>query len=282
MPELPEVETMVRDLADRVVDARISGFDLFWPRTLALADVDSARSAIVGLRISAVNRRGKFALFELECGQATLGLHRGMTGSIFFRAVDDPPDRFVRAVIALEDGFELRFDDARKFGRIFLRSSNASSPRLPWLLLGPEPLDRNFTHTVLASRLHGRTGAIKPALLNQAIVAGLGNIYTDEALFRARIHPARPAGSLTPEETKRLVRSIRHVLKSSIEARGTTFSSYRDINGRTGSNRDRLQVFQRTGSACMRCRTEISRIVLGGRSTHFCPACQPLEPLASN
>jgi formamidopyrimidine-DNA glycosylase len=212
-------------------------------------------------------------VLELDSGDALI-LHRGMTGSLLLRAGEAPIEPYVRLIFRLDDGTELRFDDARKFGKAFVMRSDGSERPMPWARMGPEPLSPDFTEGTLASALARRSAPIKSLLLNQEIVAGLGNIYVDESLFRARIHPLRPAGTLTSEEISRLHAAIQSVLTGAVEGRGTTFSSYRDIEGRRGSFQDTLSVFRKSGAPCPACGTPIERIVVGGRGTHFCPACQ--------
>jgi formamidopyrimidine-DNA glycosylase len=275
MPELPEVETMVRDLRLRLPGRRIRSTEVYWDRIIGYPDAESFASRIRNRRVATVDRRGKFALFRLEDG-GVLAVHRGMTGSLLLRLPGEPEDRFVRARFHLDDGSEMRLDDSRKFGRLFLVDDEANEYRPPWTRLGVEPLDSSFTAATLAGRLAGRRAAIKTALLNQAIVAGIGNIYADEALFRARIHPERSAGTLSKREVGRLRTAITDVLMGAIEQRGTTFSTYRDVDGASGGNQRQLQVFHRHGQPCFRCGGEVKRIVLGARGTHFCPGCQRL------
>ena len=174
----------------------------------------------------------------------------------------------------LDNSSELRFNDPRKFGRIFVMRADGSERPLPWAHMGPEPLNGEFTVPALQAALHGRSGLIKPLLLNQRLVAGLGNIYVDEALYRARIHPERRANTLKQAEIRRLHEAIRAVLAAAVEGRGTTFSTYTDIEGRAGLYQGSLQVFQRAGEPCPRCGSPIVRLVVGGRGTHVCRRCQ--------
>jgi len=180
----------------------------------------------------------------------------------------------VRARFRLDHGAELRFDDARKFGRLFLVDQSDNGYQPPWDRLGIEPLSSDLSVDGLAARLRNRRAAIKTILLNQAVIAGIGNIYADESLFLASIHPARPAGSLSRGEVESLCSAVRTVLSGAIDERGTTFSTYRDIDGSSGRNQRKLLVFHRNGQPCPRCQSHIGRTVLGGRGTHFCPGCQ--------
>lgn len=273
MPELPEVETMVRDLADRVVGRKIVNPEIYWERLVGHPTLGEFGQAVSGRRIIGIRRRGKFAIFDLD-DRSQLAVHRGMTGSLLLRPSGSPDDRFVRARLALDDGNELRLDDSRKFGRLFWFDSTTPSVTPPWSRLGLEPLSKELTVGELGRRLGRRKASIKSVLLNQKVVAGIGNIYADESLFLAGIDPVRPSGSLSKPEIRRLRDAMQRVLNGAIEARGTTFSTYRDINGSEGQNQRDLMVFRRQPGPCPRCGGEIRRIVLGGRGTHFCSGCQ--------
>jgi formamidopyrimidine-DNA glycosylase len=273
MPELPEVETMVRDLAPRVRGRTITGVQAPFPGCVVYPGFEEFVQRVTGQQIDLPWRRGKYASFPLQSGDLLI-IHRGMTGSLLLRPATEPEEPYVRLTIALDDGGELRFRDPRKFGKVFVMGSGRDERPLPWTAMGPEPLDGAFTVEGLRAALQGRTAPIKPLLLNQRIVAGLGNIYVDEALFLAGIHPSREAGRLSPEELSRLHAAIRDVLGSAINRRGTTFSSYTDIEGRQGGYQQELRVFHRTGAACPNCGSPVERIVLQGRGTHFCPRCQ--------
>ena len=273
MPELPEVETMVRDLRPRVVGRSIVGVEAQFPGIVVYPDFPELVERVADREITAIDRRGKYAIFELSSDEI-LVIHRGMTGSLLHRAVDAPQDPYVRIAFFLDDGSSLRLRDPRKFGKVLLMDRVGAERPLPWVRMGPEPLDGDFTPAGFSRALKNRTALIKPLLLNQQIVAGLGNIYVDEALFLARIHPERRANTLKPAETKRLHAAIQQVLASAVEGRGTTFSSYADIDGRAGEFQDSLQVFRRAGAECPRCGSPIERRVVGGRGTHVCPRCQ--------
>jgi formamidopyrimidine-DNA glycosylase len=274
MPEMPEVETMVRDLTARVVGRTVTRFEApFFGSFVYPPSPSEVESRLVGQQIVGVSRRGKYAGFALASGDALI-IHRGMTGSLLLRRPQDPPEGHVRLIFGLDDDAELRFNDPRKFGKAFLMEATGAERPLPWQRMGPEPLNGDFTPSTLRKGLEGRTATIKPLLLNQQVVAGLGNIYVDEALYRARIHPERRANTLRPAEIKRLHGAIQEVLQAAIEGRGTTFSSYTDIEGRQGAYQRSLQVFQRAGQPCERCGSEIVKLVVGGRGTHVCPSCQ--------
>ncbi len=280
MPELPEVEYVARQLRQTLVGRTIADVRVNWPRTIAHPDVPTFCAELPGARVLGVDRRAKFLLISLSREQA-LVIHRRMTGNLLlfpaaiehspWEAVDDP---YCRAVFLLDDGRRLVFTDPRKFGRIALYPAAELSRALGGL--GLEPLSQEFTTTALARLLAGRARQMKPLLLDQTCIAGIGNIYADEALFHAGIHPLRQAQTLTPDEVARLHTAIREVLTLGIEHGGTTFGRHQDIWGEAGRNRDHLAVYQRAGAPCLRCGTPLVRIVVAQRGTHFCPTCQPL------
>jgi formamidopyrimidine-DNA glycosylase len=274
MPELPEVETMVRDLAPRLAGLRIQRVEADFPGIVVWPpSFEDFVLRVKGAQIGPLERRGKYALFHLDSGD-TLVIHRGMTGSVLLRPADRPMEPYVRILFQLDDGSQLRFSDPRKFGKVLVLDAAGAERPLPWAKMGPEPMNGAFTDQVLRDRLKGRTGLIKPLLLNQQVVAGLGNIYVDEALHLARVHPLRRADTLKWIEIRRLRVAIVEVLLAAIDGRGTTFSNYTDVEGRAGEYQDRLRVFHKAGSPCPRCRTPIERLVVGGRGTHVCRKCQ--------
>ncbi len=272
MPELPEVEYVARQLRDELVGRTVVAADVLWPRAVEGLDPRALAGRVVGQRVCAVGRRGKYVLVTLSGGDVLL-VHRRMSGNLLLRTSNED-DPYTRVSFTLDDGRRLVFSDPRKFGRLRLVAAES----LPAVLsaLGPEPLDDAFTPEALATRLAGRSRAIKALLLDQTAVAGLGNIYADEALFRAGIHPLRPAASLTPAEVAALHAAIRGVLLTGIEHGGTTFGRHRDVFNEAGTNVDHLEVYRRTGQPCRRCGTALRRIVVAQRGTHFCPVCQPL------
>lgn len=294
MPELPEVETIVSDLRGLVVGKRIAGFESFWTRLTEPEPGALVAQRVTGARILAARRRGKFAVLDLDTGES-LVISLRMTGRLLYRAPDDPADPHLRARIPLADGGELRFADTRKFGRIVVVPServggNGERPRgpcpargslppgakLPLLeRLGPEPLERAFTPARLARLLASRPRArIKPLLLDQAFLAGVGNIYANEALYRARIHPLRAAGALRPDQVRALHRGVRDALRRAIRLRGASIDDYRDARGVPGRMHLELLVHAREGEPCPRCRAAIRKSYVGGRGTYFCPRCQ--------
>jgi formamidopyrimidine-DNA glycosylase len=273
MPELPEVETMVRDLSSRVIGRTIESVDAPFQGSVVWPSFDEFENRVRRRRIIGVSRRGKFASFALDSGDVLI-VHRGMSGSLLWRDKQDPMESHVRLLFQLDDGSQLRFNDPRKFGKVYVMDSTGGERDLPWAHMGPEPLNDAFSADHLKRSLEGRTVMIKPLLLGQRLVVGLGNIYVDEALHLARIHPSRRANTLTPGEIKRLHAAIGAVLQAAIEGRGTTFSSYMDVDGKAGAYRERLRVFGRQGTNCPRCGMLIVKTVIGGRGTHICPHCQ--------
>jgi formamidopyrimidine-DNA glycosylase len=273
MPELPEVETIASDLRPLLVGRTIEGVTMGWEGCVDRPVVGSFCEQVVGRRIEDVGRRGKFLVFGLSGGR-TLLVHLRMTGSLVFREQGEPWEVHARLGLQLDGGEELRFIDVRKFGRLYL----VENPGEVVGDLGPEPLDDGLGEEEFRALLRGRRGMVKPLLLNQRFIAGLGNIYVDEALFRARIHPRRRADSLASEEVGRLFRTIREVLAEAIADRGTSRSDYVRPDGSEGSHQRKLLVSGRGGESCPRCGTEIERIVVGGRGTYICPRCQS-EPV---
>jgi formamidopyrimidine-DNA glycosylase len=301
VPELPEVETVARDLQRWVAGATITDATVSWDRTVRHPQPPERFVAeIAGATIRRVSRRAKTVLLHLEDGRVmTVALR--MTGALLVTPPDSPPDPYARVVFALADGRELRYRDVRKFGRIGLwpggglRSvgggRGARSRRIRetghryrigevFSGHGPEPLQRGFTAARLTERLRGRSAKLKSLLLDQSFIAGVGNIYADEALWRARLHPLRTADTLDGADVRRLHRAVRHVLREGIGNRGASFSDYVGADGEPGGNAERLAVYRRTDQPCYRCARPIRRIVVGQRSTHYCPHCQP-EPVAS-
>jgi formamidopyrimidine-DNA glycosylase len=274
MPELPEVETIARDLnAAGVAGKRITCARVHWERTIAEPCVTDFCRRIGKKQIAAIGRRGKFLVFDLAGGGHLL-MHLRMSGRLHL--VPSGTERLPHEHVALafEDGSELRFHDTRKFGRIYLV---ADTGRILGRL-GPEPLEPGFTPKALADGLSARKRLLKPLLLDQAFVAGLGNIYADEALWEAQIHPCRRSDSLSQGEARALHAAIQRVLRRGLKNLGTSLgtgkANFYSVGRRRGRNRDALKVFRRTGEPCPRCETPVERIIVGQRSTHICPKCQ--------
>jgi formamidopyrimidine-DNA glycosylase len=273
MPELPEVETIVRGLregsAERggsVVGKTIARVSVRWPRHIARPSPRALKQALPGQTIQAITRRGKYLVFALS--QGVLLIHLKMSGDLVLAPAGTPPEPYARTVFHFDDGSELRFNDTRKFGKVFyvLAADDVTGT------LGPEPLEPGFTAARLAHMLQARQRALKPLLLDQTFLAGLGNIYTDEALHRAGLHPLRRSDSLTPDEVRRLWRAIREALRSGLRHNGASI----DWAYRGGGFQNYFRVYGRADEPCPSCGTPIRRIVVGQRGTHYCPQCQRL------
>jgi formamidopyrimidine-DNA glycosylase len=301
MPELPEVETVARDLQRWVVGATITSATVHWDRTIRHPQpAERFAAEIEGATIRRVTRRAKTVLLHLT-DERVMTVALRMTGALIVAEPGTPDDPYARVVFQLADGRELRYRDVRKFGRIGLwpggglrsvgagrgaRSRKIAEGRGRYRIgevfsgHGPEPLGRGFSVERLRERLSRRSAKLKTLLLDQSFIAGVGNIYADEALWRARLHPLRAADTLDERDVRRLHRALRQVLRRGIANRGASFSDYVGADGSPGSNAERLAVYRRTGEPCYRCGRRIERIVVGQRSTHFCPHCQR-EPVAS-
>ncbi|MFU8780297.1 MAG: bifunctional DNA-formamidopyrimidine glycosylase/DNA-(apurinic or apyrimidinic site) lyase [Kiritimatiellia bacterium] len=276
MPELPEVETVVRGLRrSGICGKRIEGARVGWSRTLSGMTPDRFSAAICGVSVVKITRRAKYIVMQLSSGSCLL-IHLRMTGSLRVTAADAPKDPYERVALLFADERELRFRDTRKFGRWYLvADANEVLGRL-----GPEPLSGVFSVDAFASMLATHRRMLKPLLLDQTFLAGLGNIYVDEALFTARLHPCRIANTLQLDEISYLYDAIRAVLQLGIARMGTSLGAgavnFYSVAGRRGRNQDALQVFRRDGLPCPVCGNVIARIVVGQRSTHVCKHCQPL------
>ena len=295
MPELPEVETVRRGLERTVVGKTIASVDVRVPKIFDV-DVVTIDQQLVGATIMGAERRAKVLLVRLS-NNWTLAIHLKMTGQLVFqssdvassqvakdfagghpeKAYEQPlPHKHTHIIIQFTDGTTLYFNDLRKFGwmRLVASSEVASSKGINLDNYGPEPLSDEFTFDGFRSALAKRRIPIKTVLLDQKVVAGVGNIYADEALFRAKIRPTRKTSALKPDEIERLFKAIPEVLKLGIDYGGTTFNAYRNVEGTKGAMREHLKVYGREGLPCTVCNTPIERIKLGQRSTHFCPRCQ--------
>jgi formamidopyrimidine-DNA glycosylase len=271
MPELPEVETIRLTVEAKLTGRTIREVIVNYPGMLEGRPPADFIREIKDKIIERVDRRGKYLLLRLS-GELVLALHLRMTGQLTVAAAEQPVANATYLIIKLDNQTELRFRDQRKFGRAFVFAAGAVPQSLS--KLGPEPLAAEFTVAVLTKRLAGHKLAVKKALLNQEIVAGIGNIYADEGLFVAGIHPARLADSLTRSELEQLYQAIRQVLSEGIKYRGTSVRDYLDGEGIPGSNQDHLRVYGRKGQPCPVCGAPIAKMNLGGRGTHFCPLCQ--------
>jgi formamidopyrimidine-DNA glycosylase len=241
---------------------------------------EELHAVLSGLRVTEVDRRGKYLLVGFE-EDRWLTIHRKMSGNLLLRTRDTPKEAHTHLQIAFDDGTLLRFVDPRKFGRVHLFGSSDELKVFLAERLGPDSLIE-LDEVMLRGKLRGRRGRIKSLLLDQAFVAGVGNLYADEALWEARLHPLRTADSLSSREVHRLAEAIKQVLVLGIERRGTSFSSYRDADGTPGDNQGFLKVYGRESEPCPRCGRPISRLLIGQRSSHFCPRCQKPKPAVAH
>ena len=281
MPELPEVETVRRGLDQQVRGVRLEQVEVLRDRAIAApADPELFRFALEGCEVGAWERRGKYLLAMLQNDDGSdagrWGVHLRMTGQFLWLDTPTPPCRHTRVRLHTTRGAELRFVDTRSFGQMWWVPPGIADQEVITGLsrLGPEPLEAGFDTAHLARGLRGSKRAIKSALLDQSLVAGVGNIYADESLFAAGIHPQTPAGDLKPNQLARIHEALVSVLETSIGAGGTTFSDFRDLKGINGNYGGMAWVYRRTGHPCRRCGTAIQRERVGGRSTHWCPTCQ--------
>lgn len=269
MPELPEVETVVRTLSPRVVGARIARVEHV-RRDMITPDGFDLVKQLTRRRIKNLTRRGKRIVFELDNGNRFF-IHLGMSGKLRVQRADAPLAKHTHLILNLRNNLQLRFIDPRRFGEIRWLGRDDDADKT----MGPEPLSMKTSD--LAKKLTKTTRAIKNALMDQRVIAGLGNIYVDESLFDSRIHPLARADKLKPDQIKRLTASIKRVLKRAILHRGSSLRDYVDARGKRGRFQNLHRVYQRYGKKCSTCDHSIARITLGGRSTHFCPTCQPLR-----
>ena len=273
MPELPEVETIRRRLAPLLEGATIAGADIVDARLTRPVDPRLVADALVGERIASLERRGKYLLWRLESGR-TLVVHLRMTGSLRHAPGGElPEDAYRRATLELDTGARVGYRDVRRFGTWELLEEGHLRPYLA-TRLGPEPLAASFSATRFATLATGRRAPIKAFVLDQRRIAGVGNIYADEALWRARIHPLHPAGELDGDEVARLHRALRAALRKGIELQGSTLRDYVTPDGDGGGMQHEFHVYGRLGEPCDRCGHPIERIVVAGRGTWFCPHCQ--------
>ena len=265
MPELPEVETIASNLRPLLLGRSVRYTRLFWPRTLAEPEAGQFEPRIRGQVFQHVGRRGKFLIFSLNLD--TLLIHLRMSGDLLVEPVDIPPAAHHRLLLDLDNGQRLAFNDTRKFGRVWL----LDDPQRILGFLGPEPLDPSFSGVDFYQRLQTTQRQLKPLLLDQGFLAGLGNIYVDEALHLARLHPLTKANGLDEAQAARLLHSIRVVLEEGIRRHGASI----DWVYRGGEFQNYFRVYQRAGQPCPVCGALVQRIVVGQRGTHFCPVCQP-------
>jgi formamidopyrimidine-DNA glycosylase len=283
MPELPEVESVRRRIAPVLEGRRFDRVEISDPRLVRPYEPAEVAAELTGERVESVDRRGKYLIVRFESGRALL-IHLRMTGSLGHHEhgiegqhgiESDEPHR--RAVVRLDNGSDVTYRDVRRFGTWLLLEAGELDPYLD-TKVGEEPLDALFTAARLGAKLERRRAPIKAALLDQRTLAGMGNIYVDEALWRARIHPLRPAETIDRNELRRLHAAIKKSLEVGIARQGSTLRDYRLPDGEQGTMQHEFKVYGRGGEPCDRCGTPIAKSRVGGRGTWFCPTCQPLDP----
>lgn len=269
MPELPEVETIKNDLLPQIKGHHFVGVTLLSKGLVQHHSPEEFTRRIANQSITGLERRGKFLLFRLYNGE-TLAVHLRMTGSLLLSWAQSRPYPYTRAVFHLDDGRELSFCDRRKLGAVWLLRGDQGLPSK----LGSEPLEPDFTPATMSQLLCQHNIPLKAFLCDQSLIAGIGNMYADEALFFARLHPLRKSSSLSPEETQRLHQAIQQVLRKGIQNKGASVDTYRRPSGEPGKAQEGFLVAHRGGKPCHSCGTPIQRITLRGRGTYFCPCCQ--------
>jgi formamidopyrimidine-DNA glycosylase len=265
MPELPEVETIKNELSPHIIGHKITNVTILDEKLVRQPSVKEFRSRLIGEKITGIERRGKYLILGLSSGEALI-IHLKMSGSLLLK----PPERFTRAILHLDNGTTVHFRDPRRFGVMLLvKDKNAIIGKL-----GPEPLAAEFTPKILAQRLKKRTAPIKALLCDQGFVAGIGNMYADEALFRAGIHPLRSGKSLSGAEIERLHHAIQQTLRSAINKKGASVETYFRPDGQIGTAHFEFKVAHKRGEKCPNCGTPIQRILIRNRGSYFCPKCQ--------
>lgn len=264
---------MVGDLRKKVLGRRIKAVRLGAPKILRGVSPAYFQKNLSGRKILAVRRVAKNIFFELSGGYL-LAVHPKMTGHFLYGRFSPSAVKHARLEFDLDSGLTLYFNDVRKFARVMFGSAEKIKNAKEFSLLGPDPLDKNFTLSILSGLLKSKKGRIKSVLLDQKVIAGIGNIYADEILFSAKIHPLTPAYRLAPAELKRIFEATKKILKKAVALRGSSLSDFFDLAGRKGFYGPRRLVYKRPGQPCYRCQTLIKRIRIGGRSAHFCPKCQ--------
>lgn len=277
MPELPEVEQVRQGLRSQILGKKIKQVDIYWDRIIAEPSVKQFKEQLSGQTFHEIKRRGKFLLFILD--NYVLISHLRMEGKYQVVTRKVPLSKHTHVVFKLTDGSDLRYHDVRKFGRMSLVSKDEETSHPSLRRLGPEPTQADLTLEWMTNFIKNRTKAIKAVLLDQHFVAGIGNIYADEILFRAQIHPATSCKNLTPQDLKTIRRYIIEVIAEAKRAGGTTVRSYTNALGKSGHFQEQLQVYGRQGEPCVVCQTPIEKIKVTGRGTHFCPHCQGVKRL---
>ena len=273
MPELPEVETIKRELLEKVKGKRVSGVRVEKEKSVKLVSPGEFEKILVGKVFSDIQRRGKYLIIYLD-SESTLIVHLRVTGRLLFSKDGQKIPKYTKIIFTFDDGSQLFFSDMRGFGTAYL-VAGTDFGLIPGLAqIGPEPLESNFSPEVLANLLRKKRGKIKPILMDQSFIAGVGNIYAQETLFRAGIHPERDVSTLSKEEIKAIYESLTTILRQAIAHRGTSTDTYVDLNGKKGSFEAQLQVYGKEDQTCMKCGNPIRKKKIAGRGTCFCPKCQ--------
>ncbi|MDD5132227.1 MAG: DNA-formamidopyrimidine glycosylase [bacterium] len=272
MPELPEVETVKRALSKKITGKKILNIESNFEKIVASPDFKTFQKNIIGKKIESLSRRGKFLFFHLSGGKIMIS-HLRMTGH-WLVAPKIGKNKFMHLIFQLSAGQTMAYSDIRKFGRVWLIDTKELGKFKPILKLGPEPLENEFVFEEFSQKLAKNKSKIKVILLNQQVVAGLGNIYVDEVLHDAGVSPRRPANRLKIAEKKQIFKAIRSILAKAIEFCGTTVVNFTTPEGKGGDFQKQLKVYRKKGTRCPRCKGEIKRIVVAGRGTHYCPKCQ--------
>lgn len=283
MPELPEVETLRSDLERSVLGRRVTHVEVFHGALVRAPSVEEFKQKLVGRTLQAAKRRGKYLLVHLDDG-LVWGLHLSLEGRFLLVPSDAPVAEGTKLAVTLDDARDLRLWDRVSYAATALGEASVVDATFHLDALGPEPTAEGFSRDVLCTRIGARRGMIKPILLDQHVIAGVGNIYADESLWRAKVYPERKANTLTDAEWEALHRALVDTLREGVAHRGTSARGglYRDLHGQKGAHQNHLAVFRRAGKPCPRCRTDIVRTEVGGRSTFYCPTCQRQErPLAA-
>ncbi|MDT2736714.1 DNA-formamidopyrimidine glycosylase [Enterococcus pseudoavium] len=275
MPELPEVETVRKGLVSLVKGKTIAKVEVYWPRIVEFPEVERFQQQLVGETLETVDRRGKYLIFHFT--HYELVSHLRMEGKYEFFKEATPLDKHSHIRFIFTDGSELIYHDVRKFGRMALLKKGTAKNYKGLLQLGPEPTEETFDLTDFKLQLKKSATMIKPLLLNQKVVAGLGNIYVDEVLWLAKIHPEQPANTLSSQRVRKLREAIIVVIEKAKVAGGTTIRTYLNALGEAGHFQQELQVYGQTGKPCPRCGTPIIKIKVAQRGTHLCPHCQKLK-----
>ncbi len=282
MPELPEVETIVRGLDRTVKGKQITKVFSDWPKMIKKNSVKGLEKKIKGAKFKKFWRRAKNVVSELDNG-LSLVFHLRMTGHLLYRpqdpkkysqALEDSYNKYIHFKLLFSNGFELAFSDLRKFGTVNLVETKGLSDFFRKKKLGPEPLTKEFTYPVFKQILFGQRRAIKQVLMDQSLISGIGNIYGDEILFVAKVRPSRKTNRLSEKERKQIFQAIKKVLQKAVKYRGTSVSDFRDLKGEKGGFQKVLAVYRQTGKKCPKCSGKVERIKIGQRSAHYCPKCQ--------